>query len=116
MTSALKTPWGRFPLPLPGGVRVTFHLIPSRCARTGATGVPAPEADPSSRPASGAGHFAGALPDGCAGYFTDEGDLVAVPPFRRVAGNRFSGSVATMRACVGAREGVPSDARLRAPP
>lgn len=76
--------------------------IPSRRACPRVTGIAAPEEGFSSR-----------LTSGAAAFFTDEGDLIAVPPFERVAGNRFS---ACARACVSMREGVPSDALPRAPP
>jgi hypothetical protein len=50
MTSALKTPWGKFPLPLPGGTQVSFHLrIAGTCgaeiaAAGGASSSPLPPA------------------------------------------------------------------------
>lgn len=74
MIASLTTPWGRFPLPLPVGASVRFFL---RCVGPAAVEVLAPEIIPS-MPVSGAG------------CFTPEGDLIAVPPFERVAGNRFS--------------------------
>lgn len=58
--------------------RSTIPHFPSSAGPC-ATGFAAPEEGSSSRPTSGAARF-----------FTDEGDLVAVPPFERVAGNRFT--------------------------
>lgn len=68
-----------------------------RCAGPRAAEAPAP-GRVSSLPDPGAGHsFVLA-----AELLTDEGDLVAVPAFARVAANRFSAC-----ACVAGREGAP---------
>lgn len=108
MSASLHTPWGKIPLPLPGGIKSSFLL---RIAGPCVAEISAPEAGPSSRLTSGAGQSI-VFP---AGYLTAEGDLIAVPPFERVAGNRFSDCVSA-RACVAARESGPPAALSRAPP
>lgn len=108
MTASLSTPWGKFPLPLPGGTTIRFFL---RIAGPCVAEASAPEAGSSSRLTSGAGQSVG-LP---ADYFTAEGDLIAVPPYERGGANLFCSSVSA-RACVAAREGGLPAALSRAPP
>lgn len=108
MTALLSTPWGKFPLPLPGGTSTRFSL---RVAGPCVAEASAPGRASSSLPVPGAGQSVD-LPADC---FTAEGDLVAVPLYERAGANRFCSSVSA-RACVAAREGGPPAALSRAPP
>lgn len=108
MSALLHTPWGKLPLPLPGGTSIRFSL---RVAGPCVAEVPAPGRVSSSLPVPGAGQSSVLA----AGHFTAEGDLIAVPPFERAGVNRFS-DCASARAGVAARGSVPPDALSRAPP
>lgn len=89
MNAAVTTPWGRFPLPaIPAGLP-RFHL---RFAGPCAAKASAPVGVSSSQPTVGAGQF------------TDEGDLVDLPPFNRVASGRF---VSTRRRVVAWESATP---------